>query len=149
MNTISSISSATNLYQTSTQNGASSVFQDLKSLGTALQSGDLSGAQSALATFQQDLQGTSQGNSSTSTSQPFGTNNKANADFQTLSNALQSGNLSTAQQAFSSLQADLKSGHKGHHHHASSATSGPSSTESTSTDTSSNGSSGNYLNVTV
>ena len=122
------MSSTTNPYQPTSLNSFSQIVQDFNSIGTALQSGNLSTAQSALATFQQDLQN----NSQTSTTQPFGNNSQANTDYQSLTSALQSGDLSGAQKAFSSLQTDLQGAgagkaHKGHHHHGSG---GGASTES-------------------
>jgi len=135
MSSISSVSSATNPYQVSNQNGFDQTIQDFKAIGSALQSGSLSTAQSALATFQQAVQG----NSQTPSNQPFGKNSQANADYQSLTSALKSGDLTGAQKAFASLQTDLKSAqsaHKGHHHHHnSSATSSttPSTTPSTTT----------------
>jgi ribosomal protein S20 len=101
--------------------------QEFQAIGSALQSGNISSAQNALTTFQQELQRTSQ----TAASQPFGQNTQANTDYQNLTSAVQSGNLATAQQSFSSLQSDLKSpastastqtAYKAHphHHHGSS-----------------------------
>jgi hypothetical protein len=114
MSSISGVSSATNPYQT----GVNQFVQDFQAIGSALQSGSLASAQSAVTTFQQYLQSSSSQSSST---QPFGKNSKANSDYQSLVGALQSGNLTSAQQAYSSLQTDLKSV-KGHHHHQSSST---------------------------
>jgi hypothetical protein len=84
-----------------TQNTTSNPFSDLAAIGNALQSGDLSGAQSAFATLQQDT-GTSSGQSTTSTTSTPGT------DLTALSSALQSGNLSDAQNAFATLMQDLQ-----------------------------------------
>lgn len=132
MSSISGISSNTNQYPPSSQNGFGQVVQDFQAIGTALQSGSLSSAQNALATFQQAVQP----NSQASSSQPFGSNTQANSDYQNLVGALQSGNLSTAQQAFSSLQTDLKSTssttHGHHHHHHSSGTTSSTASSSTS-----------------
>jgi len=53
MSSIASVSSAASLYQagqTRSQNGFGQVLQSLNALGTALQSGDASSAQSALST---------------------------------------------------------------------------------------------------
>src|SRR5580658_7786586 len=118
MSTISSVSSTNNPYQTTGQNGLAQTGQDFNSIGSALQSGNVSAAQSALTAFQQDLQG----NPQTSASQPFGNNSQANTDYQSLVSSLQSGNLPSAQKAFASLQTDLqatqastKKGHGGHH----------------------------------
>lgn len=132
MSSISSVTSATNLYQPS--NDFAKRFQDFKALGTALQSGDLSSAQSALANFQQTVSGNAS-TSTTAASQPFGKNSQANSDFQTLTSALQSGDMTGAQQAFTSLQSDLKAAHKGHHHHHDQdggSTSAPSASSSAS-----------------
>jgi outer membrane protein assembly factor BamD (BamD/ComL family) len=115
MSSVSSIASATNTNQTTSQNNFFQIRKDFNSIGSALQSGNLSDAQSALSAFQQDLQSSSQ----LSSTQPFGTNTQANTDYQNLTSALQSGNLSDAQKAYSSLQSDLQSSqtHKGHRHH--------------------------------
>jgi DNA-binding FadR family transcriptional regulator len=128
MSSISGVPSATNPYPITNQNSFAQSFKDLKAIGSALQSGDLTTAQSALATFQQDLQTTSQ----TSASQPFGQNSQANKDYQSLASALQSGDLAAAKKAFASLQTDLKAANKGHHHHhhGSSTTSPTSQTNS-------------------
>jgi len=122
MSAISSVSSTSNPYQTTAQNGFAQIVQDFNNIGSALQSGNVSAAQTALSAFQQDLPG----NSQTASSQPFGQNSQANTDYQSLTSALQSGNLSSAQKAFANLQKDLqsaqtstKSGHRGHHHHGS------------------------------
>ena len=78
-------------------------------LGQALQSGDLSAAQQAFSTLQQNVpQGASAQNSQGNASQ---------SQFAALGQALQSGNLSAAQQAFSKIQ--QAGGHHRHHHHAS------------------------------
>jgi hypothetical protein len=129
MSSISSVSSATNPYQTTNQNGFGQIFKDFKAVGSALQTGDLSTAQSALATFQQDLQG----NSQTSANQPFGKNSQANSDYQSLASALNSGDLAAAQKAFASLQTDLKAAHRGHHHHHSSSATAPTTPTNSAT----------------
>jgi hypothetical protein len=136
MSNISSVSPTTNLY--SNQAGFSQSFKDLKDIGSALQSGDLSTAQSALSTFQQQLQGSS----SASSSQPFGSNAQANKDYQSLSTALQSGDTKGAQQAFASLKTDLKSAQKGghHHHHGAPPAAPATSTSSTASLVSTTGS---------
>ena len=105
MSAISSVTSTGNPYQTTTQNGYAQIVQDFNDIGSALQSGDVSAAQTALSAFQQDLPG----NSQATASQPFGQNSQANTDYQSLASALQSGNLSSAQKAFANLQKDLQS----------------------------------------
>ena len=115
MSTISGVSSSTHTYQS----GINQFVQDFQAIGTALQSGNLASAQGALNSFQQYLQANSPASSaqSPSSAQPFGKNGQANNDYQNLVSALQSGNLTSAQQAYSSLQTDLKAVGKGHHHH--------------------------------
>jgi hypothetical protein len=153
MSSISSLSSVTSPFQTASQSGSDQFIKDFKALGSALDSGNLSAAQTALATFQQDLQGDSPNSATQSSSnQPFGKNSAANKDYQTLVSALQSGDTSGAQKAFASLQADLKGtqgvqgvkGHHHHHHHHSSATE-----DSTTSSTPSSGTVGVALNATA
>jgi len=133
--TINNVSSAASLYQTETQSPWKQRAQDFKALQSALQTGDLSGAQQAFATLQKDLPSsapTTKPSSSSSQSTP------ASKDFQALQSALSSGDLSGAQQAFASLKQDLQSAGKAHkhqHHHSgseSSATPVASSTPNTS-----------------
>ena len=79
--------------------------KDLKSLVDALQSGDMSAAQTAFAQMLKDnpkLAAAVNGSSSSSTS----SDNPKLADFQSLSAALKSGDLSSAQKALSSLFKD-------------------------------------------
>jgi len=150
MSTVSGLSSTDlySSYSSANQSGASQLFQNLNALGTALQSGDPSTAQSALSTLQTTVSSNAQG----STSQPFGNNTAANSDYNTLVNAVNSGNTTDAQSALTKLKADLKSGHAhGHHHHGGGAPppAPTSSTDSTDTTSSTTGTSGNILNVTV
>jgi hypothetical protein len=107
-------------YQSNEQGG----LQDFESLGNALQSGDLSDAQSAFSQLEQDMPGLSQLLQSGSSSSSSATQNSPIATaLQSLQSSLQSGDLSGAQQAFSSLQQNLQgtSGThhgRGHHHHS-------------------------------
>jgi hypothetical protein len=139
MSSISSVSPVTNPYQTNYQAGYGQMVQNFDAVGSALQSGDLATAQSALTTFQQALPGSS----STSASQPFGKNSQANTDYQSLTSSLQSGNLAGAQKAFTSLQKDLKpaqtaqAAHKGHHHHHSSSATDATTAATTASSTAS------------
>jgi soluble cytochrome b562 len=144
MSSISSLSATTSADPTANQNTMSQLVQSFKAVSSALQSGDLSSAQSAFPTFQQALQG----NSSTASARPFGKNSQANTDYQSLTSSLQSGNLAAAQKAFTSLKNDLQStsaggttqsAHKSHHHHhAASATSSSTSATTTPATTASN-----------
>ena len=73
-------------------------------------------------------------------------------DFQAIGSALQSCNLSDAQNAFASLQTDLKAiQHKGRlHHHGSDATTTPATPATTSSGTDSDDDNGgSSLNVTA
>jgi hypothetical protein len=145
MSNISSVASATNPYAITNQNPFEQSFSDLKAIGTALQSGDLTGAQNALTAFQQNLPGSSQ----TSASSPFGKNTQANQDYQALNTALQSGDQAGAQKAYASLQSDLKAAHKGHHHHRASATPPATPAASASTNPSSTVGDGSQVNTTA
>ncbi len=141
VSSISPVNSTPSPYPTASPDGFGQLVTDFQAIGSALQSGNVSSAQSALTAFQQVLPGSTQPNSQTAATQPFGKNSQANTDFQNLTSALQSGNLATAQQAFASLQNDLKSAqsansvHKGHHHHhhGSSATAATSSSTTPAT----------------
>jgi len=120
---ISSLSSASNPYA---QSGTISPHQqartDFSALSQALASGNLSGAQQAFSAFQQDMQGIQAVQSAPAASAQTGPGN-----FQTqlasIGQALQSGNLTAAKNAFSSLQqgvqqsAQLAAGHGHHMHH--------------------------------
>jgi ribosomal protein S20 len=155
MSNISSLSATTSTDPTANQIPMSQLVQSFKAVSSALQSGDLSSAQSAFSTFQQALQG----NSSAASAQPFGKNSQANTDYQSLTSSLQSGNLASAQKAFTSLKNDLQStsaggttqsAHKGHHHHhhaASATSSSPSATTTPATTASNNQANGSYSSV--
>src|ERR1700691_5361283 len=88
--------------------------KEFQQLGQALQSGNLSAAQSDFATLQQNSPSAS-ATASASSSNPI-----AQA-FSQLGKDLQSGNLSAAQQDFSNIQQDTQSpstqAHGHHHHH--------------------------------
>jgi hypothetical protein len=131
---------------TSSQSISDTIQQDFNQLAQALQSNNLSGAQSAFASLQQLLQSSQsssgqQQTASTTSSSPLQT------DFNNLGAALASGDLSGAQSAFAQLQTDLSaatqsgtsqtSGHH-HRHHETSSTSDASNTSET--DSSTNGS---------
>jgi hypothetical protein len=95
----------------STQNSTSPLATAMKQLATDLQSGNLTSAQQDYSTVKQDLQQTSgehfhhhhHGGSSQSSSQ-----NRINQLFSQLGQALQAGNVSAAQSAYSSLQQDFQ-----------------------------------------
>ncbi|MGP0071704.1 MAG: hypothetical protein ACLPWF_07190 [Bryobacteraceae bacterium] len=87
------------------QNPFQKIQQDFKQLASDLQSGDMSGAQSAYASIEQLLPA-----NQSSSSSPTGSNGSSTIqnDFAALGQALQSGDLSQAQSAFSQLQSDFK-----------------------------------------
>ena len=122
--TISAISSSTTTNPFSNaQNAGRQAFSQLVS---ALQSGDLSAAQSAFSSFTQNAGGQIDPNS------PFG------QAINQIGQDLQSGDIGAAQQTLSSLQQSA-SAHRGHHHHhhgggVSQAAQDPSSSSSTPSD---------------
>lgn len=103
--------------------------QELQQLGQALQSGNLSAAQSDFATLQAAF---SQPATTTGSTSAGSTSNPVAQAFNQLSTDLQSGSLSAAQKDFSTLQQDLQNNlstdHSHHHHHLSSG-SGDSSNQ--------------------
>lgn len=118
--TTSSIGSTTNVYQPATTDGFSQLFQDFTGIGGALQSGNLTAAQSALTSFQSDLQSSTASNP---LSNLFNNNPTLNSDLTTLQTAMKSNDTTGAQSAFKSLLQDVQTamktqkGHRGHHHH--------------------------------
>jgi hypothetical protein len=92
-------------------------FQDFKSLGASLQSGDLNAAQSALTKVANDIKGNQANGKSSPLLDP---NTTAGKDFKALQDALKSGDVKSAQDAFATLKKDLRAagGAHGHHHHA-------------------------------
>jgi soluble cytochrome b562 len=148
--TISSVSGSSAYYTPTTASSSQkqNTVQALQQLAQALQSGNLQGAQSAFSTLQgtlpASLGGTASAASGSSTaaatavSRTSGSStNPLATDMQTLSQALQSGNLSAAQSAFAKLEQDASStaqtsGYHHHHHHGSGTSSSSSSTTSAS-----------------
>src|SRR6185295_2693196 len=90
-------------YQTQIQSSFKQRAEDFKSLESALQSGDLSGAQQAFATLTQDGRPVQQAGSAGKSG-----NGQAATDFQALQTALQSNDLAEAQKAFSTLKQDIQ-----------------------------------------
>jgi len=125
---------------------ANAIGTDFSELGAALGAGSLTGAQEAVAKLQQDAQAyrqdhhkfgdlerakdvynSMQQNSTSSAA----SGNSLSADLTALGQALQSGSMSSAQDAFAKLQQDLQSiqqgqGHR-HHHHGAAAGQNPMS----------------------
>ncbi len=94
--------------------GNSALAQAFGSLGSALQSGNLSAAQQAYSSIQQDVQQSGQNPTRHShgrmqiSSSLASTGSALTQVFSSLGSALQSGNLSAAQTAYSSLTQDLQ-----------------------------------------
>jgi hypothetical protein len=93
----------------------SALAQAFSALASALQSGNLAAAQQAYSTFQQDLQQAGFGHRHhhhqfSGSSQTTGTSSSGTLSqlFNTLGSALQSGDLSAAQAAYSTIQQDLQ-----------------------------------------
>jgi hypothetical protein len=138
MTAISGISSSNSSMQT-WQAMIQQRKQDFSQLASAIQSGNLTAAQSAFST----LQGlSSQGQSSTvspsgNSSSASSSGNTISNDFAALGQALQSGNITNAQSAFAQLQTDMQaqqsSGHHHHHHHHGGAGASGSSTNGQNT----------------
>jgi len=141
MSSINSVSSSTNAYQTDTQTPWRKRAMDFKALQSALQSGNLSGAQQAFATLQKDMPSVSQTSSTSSTAASTTASSQVTNPFQALQSALSSGNLPAAQQAFAAMQqsmqnaAGVQGGHH-HHHHGGSVDSSSQTASSTSSSTS-------------
>ncbi len=104
MSSVSSLSSTGYFYQPNNTSAANPLMKGLQAVGSALESGNVSEAQSALANLQKQLQG----NSQTSSNQPFGNNSQANSAYQNLVSSVQSGNISGAEKALTSLKTDLR-----------------------------------------
>jgi soluble cytochrome b562 len=107
---ISSVSSSG--YQNYQTDSSKDQFkQDMLSIQTALQAGDLGAAKDAFSKLQdlQQQRDTKKGTTSNQT-------NPVQKDMQTLQSALDSGNVQDAQGAFKQLQTDMKANHLGHHH---------------------------------
>ncbi|MHB1241647.1 MAG: hypothetical protein ACYC18_14280, partial [Gammaproteobacteria bacterium] len=121
---IAAISSAYSPYQANSSSFNQQRRTDFQQLAQSLKAGDLSGAQQAFAALQQDFQGVStiQGGSSASTQvgavgATSGGGSTLTSDLTAVGNALQSGNLSSAQNSFATLMQALQGAHHGHHHH--------------------------------
>ncbi len=89
-------------------------------LAQALQAGDLGGAQQAFATIAQRVQAADPSRSGQGATAGQGSGSSLHQDYAALAQALQSGDLASAQQAFAQLQQDLQAlpgRHHRHHHH--------------------------------
>jgi hypothetical protein len=112
--------------------------QGIQQLGQALQSGNLTAAQSDFAALQQAF---AQAASATATTSATPAGSPIKQAFNQLASDLQSGNLSASQKDFSSLQQDIQSasgsgsaGNLRHHHHFSGGSSSASTPNSLAQD---------------
>jgi hypothetical protein len=112
MSTVSSSTSASGASQAGSPINFQQIKSDFQALSTALQSGDLSGAQQAYASLQKDAPGLFQ----TASTQNAASTNPLEAALNNIGTALQSGDITAAQQAFSSLQAAQPHRHRHHGH---------------------------------
>ena len=125
--------------------------QDFRQLASALQSGNLAGAQKAFKALQQLQQSNPSGGQSSNGQSASSGNSPIQNDFAALGQALSSGNLSAAQGDFSQLQSAMQaagangasggaqSAHHGHHHrHVSSGTDSDNSAGGATSSTGSN-----------
>jgi soluble cytochrome b562 len=122
--TIGNVSSSQNFQAVNAQKRGGQFRQDFDDLSQALQSGDLSGAQTAFASIEQMRpdNNVTQATSANSATQPV--NGPLRADMDALSKALKSGDLKGAQDAFKQLQQDaqaVRQSRPHHHHHATAA----------------------------
>ena len=108
---ITAVNSGSNIYQSLLPVNRQQIQTDFQNLSTAVQSGDMTGAQQAFAALQKDDPKIAQAltESSQNSSNP-----QTNA-LQTLASALQSGDPAAAKTALAALQQTLQ-GHRGRHH---------------------------------
>jgi len=122
----------------STTQGSNSLTNAFSQLSQDLQSGNLSGAQSDYSTIQQDFQNQGQSQGAHGHHHHHGGGGggaEASAisqEFQQLGQALQSGNLSNAQQAYTSLQQDFEQFSSGNSSATQNGSSAPSASPSIS-----------------
>ena len=102
------------------QNRFQQIRTEFQQLGQDLQSGDLAQAQSDFTTLSQNLPGLTQNASTPTSATGVNPGNSIAQTFAQLGQALQSGNLSAAQQDFTTIQQDAQQNsgqHVGLHHH--------------------------------
>jgi outer membrane protein assembly factor BamD (BamD/ComL family) len=98
------------LQTTSSSSQSNPIAQAFQQLAQDLQSGNLSGAQQDFSTIQQDIQSQGGGHRRHHTQDSSGSQQNPVAQlFSELGQALQSGNLSAAQTAYTTLQEDFQS----------------------------------------
>lgn len=117
MFSISSISGSISPVQSNLNNGFG---QSLSALQSALQSGNLSTAQTAFSSLLNFFPGTSDSTASTASSKASTAGNAVSTDLQSLQSAIQSGNIGAAQSALTKLTTSLQGskwhGYQHRHH---------------------------------
>lgn len=103
---VSAVSAAANPLDPAFQSDLAKRHQDFNALQSALQSGNISNAQSAFASFLQEVQSTALKAGSKSL---FAPGSQPGKDLDALGSALKSANLQAAQQAFTALAQDIQS----------------------------------------
>jgi hypothetical protein len=117
-------------------------FMDLTA---ALQTGDLSTAQSAYATLQKQIEAASQTAGGKSL---FDANSATGKAFQAIGTDLQSGNVSGAQSALADFKQAIKAAKRHHGHHAAAGSANSAAPTNSSVTTNDTGTSG-LLNVSA
>ena len=146
---VQGISSSSSLFTPNAKNNSSSIGSDVKNLVTAIQSGDLKGAQNAFSQIQNLMQ-SSQG---TPVQQTNGQQSQLSADLAAVGSALQAGDINGAQDALKKLGQDMQSTAKTHYHHhhhgGGDQTQAAASTTGVTAPIGSTSSSGSNVNVLV
>jgi hypothetical protein len=123
---VGSVSSGSSVYpQTSQVSPLKQAQTDFTALSQALATGNLAGAQQAFSAFQQDMQSipSAQGAEQYATPSAGSAQNTIQGDLSAVGQALKSGNLTAAKNAFANLQQGLQgarqaqASHVHHHHH--------------------------------
>jgi hypothetical protein len=111
---VTGVISAADPYFLQTNSSFKARKSDFSTMAQAIKTGDLSTAQTALASFLNNVKDPQSSNSI------FSSNTQVGKDLQSLQSALQSGDTKGAQSALQTLQADLSkvAGGKHHHHHS-------------------------------
>lgn len=108
ISSVSSSSSSSYLYEIQNEK-TKQKKQNWDDLSSALTSGDLEAAKTALAAIQNGMPQTSSTSSDSSSGQSSDSGGKLGEDFKALSDALNSGDLEAAKTAFTTLKEDMKS----------------------------------------
>lgn len=118
INALSGIySQASHSYRANSRQTGRQERADFQQLAQALGSGNLGGAQQAFSALDQLLSASSQSQGSPQNGQQGSQNNPFSTDLSAVGQALKSGDLTGAQQAFAQLQKDIQAFLGSHRHH--------------------------------